>query len=145
GSATVELEITRARSDVGVCLLERLATVARLDHGQLRGSVEDGARERSEQPPLVRGCEPSPRTVERRARGTYRSVDVAAFAACDDGKRPAIRGIDHRQTRARGGGDPAVGYEMCGRGDHRRPCGMRGVHRCGLNLWASVFSSVRGT
>ena len=76
GRAAVELEVARARDDVGARLLHRLAAIARLEPRELVGVVGDRARERHEPAALLDRRELAPRAVERRARGAHGRVDV---------------------------------------------------------------------
>ena len=118
--AAVELEVARARRDVGARLLHRLAAVARLDQRELVGVIEDRAPSRARSRPFSTGASRPHAPSRARSRRAHRRVDVVRVAARDRGERLAVGRIDHRQRRAGAGGDPAVADEMRRRGRDRR-------------------------
>ena len=99
--AAVELEVARARRDVGARLLQRLAAVARLDQRELVGVIEDRARRAAQQPAALGRARACPRRRRARARAARTGgVDVGGVAARDGGERLAVGRVDHRQRRA---------------------------------------------
>ncbi len=100
--AGVVEEVGRRQRDVDVAaLLDRLAGVHRLDHGELAGALLHDPRDAVEVLGALAAGEARPDVVVRAAGGRDGPIDIGLRSASDAGERLLCRRVDHLEGGAR--------------------------------------------